>query len=237
MRMLSLSMLVACSSGLSAEEELTLSATNGAEESFAGEAIAVDAVPDAERPDPFRACDASATYSDLFGRYDADGDGALDAREEETVQAGRGDRSEMQQRMAELQWGMLVTVYDLDGSGALEDAERVTMLEDFTVRCTAIQAKLLADFDADGDGALDADEQDTARATMEEDREAHCAERGEGPPPGARPAIGAVPPPLLDEFDADGDGALSDTELSTLRAALRAHIRAGDPLLPPPPQQ
>jgi hypothetical protein len=43
-----------------------------------------------------------------------------------------------------------------------------------------------------------------------------------------------VPPPLLEEFDADGDGALSDTEIATLRASLRERITSGAPLMPPP---
>ena len=51
-------------------------------------------------------------------------------------------------------------------------------------------------------------------------------ERGEGPPMGEDGA----PPwgPLEEEFDADGDGALSDDELATLRAEMRERIRSAD---------
>ena len=58
-----------------------------------------------------------------------------------------------------------------------------------------------------------------------------------GPPEDAYTVGGVpVPPPLLDEFDTDGDGSLSDTELATLRSSLRERVTSGAPLMPPPPE-
>jgi hypothetical protein len=253
---LSLLLLAGCGttagSTLSALDELTLSATTGGEES----AVSSDAmmspseVPDSERPDPFRACDASGTYTGLFEQYDADGDGRLDAPESDDVMAARDGRSGDQERMVMAQWALLVTVYDLDGDGALGESERATLLSDFTARCSAIQAFLLATYDADGDGTLSAEEQDTARAALDAEMASHAppdggppeGERSDGGPPdgdcpeGGPPtdASGAppIPPPLMDEFDADGDGQLSDTELTTLRDTMRARIQGGEPLGP-----
>jgi Ca2+-binding EF-hand superfamily protein len=270
-----LSLLACTSSGtsLSAVDELTLSATNGAEEALTavGNFMSPDALPDADRPDPFRQCDASATYADLFGRYDADANGELDTPESDEVFTARGDRSDRDEMRVEGQWAMLLAVYDLDGSGVLEESERATMLDDFTARCEALQAQLVAEFDTDGDGVLSDTEQEAAREALDARHGDHTdvepdgspcdgdgappddsgagsgdhAGRG-GPPDGAseggppdstdgRPAPGDVPPPLVDEFDTDGDGTLDDAELTTMRDTMRDRIRNGDPLCPPPP--
>ncbi len=230
-----LALLTGCSTlsdGLSAVDELALSATTGAEESVLGGTMSPAAIPADERPDPFRACDASGGFADLFARYDADGDGRLDVPEEDEVFSARADRSEEHRAMVMAQWAMLVTIYDTDGDGAIGESERAALLDDFTARCEAIQALLLADFDADGDGTLSEDEQATARAAIEEEMAGHHPpappEGSEGPPEaGAAPPI---PPPLLEEFDADGDGALSDAERITLQETMRARIRAGERL-------
>lgn len=234
----------AVSDALSAVEELALSATTGAEESLLGGTMSPAAIPADERPDPFRECDASGAFEALFARYDADADGALDAPEEDEVHAARDHRDAEQERRVGAQWALLLAVYDTDGDAILSDTEQSVLFDDFTVRCETVQALLTAEYDADGDGVLSEAEMDTARAEME----AEMAENPHGPPPegeagdetgagphgpppeGEPPAPGSVPPPLLEEFDADGDGALSEDERVTMQAAMRERIRAGDPL-------
>lgn len=49
-------------------------------------------------------------------------------------------------------------------------------------------------------------------------------------PPPADGSAPPLPPPLVDEFDADGNGALDSVELATLQATMRVRIRAGEPL-------
>lgn len=252
---------------LDAVDELALSATTGGEESALGGTMSPAAIPSAERPDPFRECDATGGFEALFTRYDADGDGVLDAPEEDDVHAARGDRTDEEARMVGAQWALLVAVYDTDGDGAIGDSERAVLLEDFTARCEAVQDLLVTAFDTDGDGVLSATEEEAARAALDEAMANHepppgieaegaaCGcpgpdgEHGEGhdgPPPAdgdtsgrpagpppesaGAPAPGEIPPPLLDEFDTDGDGALSDTERAALQSTMRERIRTGAPL-------
>ena len=247
-------------SGLTATEKLLVATTSGTEEKTvsSGDAASPDDIPADQRPDPFRECDASATYADLFGRFDSDSDGTLDAPEAKQVDSSWSGVGEGPDQRVMMQWGMLLLTYDVDGSGILEESERATLLSDFTERCVNLQALLVSEFDANGDGTLDADEQATARAALESQAPEHhsgcdkmggeSGESGGGAPPDGAPPDGPpddtatvngvpIPPPLLDEFDADGDGQLSDAELSTLRASLRERVRSGAPLMPPPPEK
>lgn len=242
MRCVLLNLLLSACSGvgdsLSADEELLLSATGGAEEGLVSRAAygALGAESDPDQPPLLRECDADGTYHDIFASYDADGDGALDHPEQEDVSDARADRGDIERREIEMRWRMMLLIYDLDEDGALSDSERATLFDDFTVRCEVLSDKLLAEFDADGDGTLSADELATATATLEAERAAHYAEMGppeghDGPPP--EPGSRAVPPGL-EHYDTDGDALLSDAELSALRDALRALIRAGEPPVEPP---
>lgn len=247
--------LVACSdsglTALSATDELTLSAASTKEEVLVdGDDAAAAAMPEHEAPPPFAECDAFARFQELQASYDTDGDGALSATEEEAVLAARGDRGAEADRHLQGLWHMLGLVYDLDESRSLDDTERAALLDDMTVRCDTIQAQLLVEYDADGDGALSEAELATAaeemQAAFEEGHEATCpggemgGERPEGdsgrpegagePPPFLEDGTRAVPPPF-ESFDADGDGVFSDAELATLRETVRAQIRSGEPLV------
>jgi hypothetical protein len=274
-----LSTTVACGSDtlLTAQDELLLSAISGEEDYLSsareasgeqGEAPAdmgeeERAEGDRQGPPPmFRECDALGTYTGLFSAYDENEDGELGAPEQDEVmdeQQGpqKGPRDHL--------LGMLRVVYDVDADGQFSEAERATLLADFTERCENIHAQVLAEFDADGDGELNDEEQEAARtahqermeaarADMEECREAmgmdECEgkpEGGEGgerggegseggergaPPEGAEGEGEGPPPirgPLADEFDADGDGEISESELETLRADVRERITSGAP--------
>lgn len=248
--------LSACSSftstsTLSAEDELLLSATNGAEEGMVSRAAlgAVGAEEDPDQPPLFRECNADGTFAGLFESYDADRDAELSQSEATDVEQTHAGRDELAERDAMMRMALLGLIYDTNEDGELSDDERAPLYEDFTLRCEALSALLLETFDADGDGALSDEELATAESTMEAEREAHRAEmeqcmeeegRGEsgeggpdrlGPPP--EPGSRMVPPGL-ESFDADGDELLSDAELSSLREALRDRIRNGEPIVEPP---
>lgn len=229
---------------LPAAADLLLSTTNASEERLnaSGAAAGPDDLPPALAPDPFRECDGGATWAGLFGQFDADADGVLDAEEEGAVQATYAEGTDPGAiGRLWMQWGMLLLVYDLDGSGVLEEGERATLLDHFTVRCAPLQTLLVDQFDADGDGVLSEAEEEAARAVLDAMAPVHHEGCEGGPPAGGppedAPTVGGVPvpPPLRDECDADGDGTLSGTEAEALRASMRERIRAGDPLMGPPP--
>lgn len=249
--------LAACedsaSSTVDAKELLLLSAISGEEDSLAGDLSASSRGdgegPEADRAAPppmFRECDAEGEFVGLFNAYDEDASGALDGEEPTEVEADHGGRPGGPRDGLRHLIGF---VYDLDQSHSLEDSELAVLFDDFTARCGAIQERLLAEFDADGDGALSEAEQAEARAAHEARMEAERAameacrcdgerpggrgegppegERGEGPPPrgeGGEPPFG----PLEQAYDTDGDGALSEAERSAAREALRADLRAGE---------
>lgn len=240
----------------SAMEELLVSSISGAEDAMSGESGARMS-DDGERPDVsaggdrsaappmFRECDAEGTFIGMVDAYDTDASGRLDGDEPDDVLREHGGGSGPEARGPQGGPGgprahflhLLRVVYDTDMSGSFEDAELATIFDDFTIRCEAIHAEVLAEYDADGDGALSEAEQDAARAghlaQMEAERDTLEACRDElGPPPeaaGERPEPGTAPfGPLEQEFDADADGALSEAELSELRAEMRTRITSGD---------
>ena len=240
-------LLAACAGAndsLTAEQELLVSATSGAEEAFASTAVSGEMPTSDGRDQPplMRECDAEGSFVGLFEEYDADGDGELGPPEEDEVFGAREGRDQMEARNARDRMHLLGLIYDTDRDGELSDSEKAVLFDDFTVRCEVLHERLLADFDADGDGELSDSELATAEASMQEMMEAQRAEmeanrpEGDGPPMGEeRPDPDAVPEPLSD-FDTNGDGTWSEAELAALREELRAHIRAGDPLCGPPPE-
>ncbi len=251
---------------LSATEQLLLSAVSGAEDSMSGETGArmeddgsgaggPQGGDRAAAPPMFRMCDAEGTFQGYVEAYDTDESGLVDGEETEDVMREHAGRAEGPREgdPREHFLHLLRVVYDVDQSREFEEGEMAQIFDDFTVRCEVIQEQLLAEYDADGDGALSEAEQDAARVGQEEklraEREEVEACRDEmGPPPEARgeggpgeggeggegrgeggPGAGGAPPfgPLEMEFDADEDGALSEGELATLRDTLRDRIRSG----------
>ncbi len=237
--------LAACSSGeeASAVETLMLASISGEEDSISRS----EAAPDDHLPFE-RTCDAPGAFDELFAMYDEDRSGALGKGESDDA---RADWPVNRHQMMMLD--VLHLVYDTDSSGELDDPERAVLLDDFTVRCEVMQARVIAEFDLDGDGALSDTEAETAHQTLEARRpeaQAELEERCEGAGGGAAegeegagdaarrggPGAGGEPPPspLAAEFDTDGDGSLSDTERATLVTTVRERIRAGEmPVAPP----
>lgn len=235
-----LAAMAACAvDGLDATAELMLSATDGPEEALArsdADANYTTSMP-VDAPPLMRECNAEGDFVGLVALYDGDGDGAWSPPEQSDVAEAREGRPDPQQMAMEMRWHMLLMVYDLDNDQALSTDEQTTLFGDFTVRCDALQARLLETFDTDGDGELSASEEAAAQAAIEAERAAM------GPPPGPPPGMGfgpppagSVPPPLAG-FDTDGDGVWDDAELSAARADIREHIRNGDPLCPEPPAE
>ena len=175
------------SSTLSADEELLLSSINGPEETLASRAAfgAVSTEEDPDAPPLFHECDPDGFHAELFEDYDADESGALDGAEpDDVLEQGRryaliAGRDDMERRQAEMRMHMLGLIYDTDESGDLSDAEKSVLFEDFTVRCDTLNAMLLADFDADGDGTLSESELQTAADTLNADLEEMRAEMDE----------------------------------------------------------
>ena len=245
-----LALLAGCSSfslsSLSADEELILSSINGPEETLSARAAlgAVSTEADPDAPPLARECDADGFHAELLDSYDADQSGQLDGAEPDDVTGAHAGRDDMERREAEMRMHLLGLIYDTDESGDLSDDEKAVLFDDFTVRCDVLNAKLLSEFDADGDGALSEDELRTAEETLRAERDQMRAElderRGEEGDPlgcdGERPEPGSrAVPPGLEDFDADSDGQFSDAELAAAREALRERVRSGEPLFEPPP--
>ncbi len=78
------------------------------------------------------------------------------------------------------------------------------------------RAKILKEFDADGDGTLSAVEREQAKAAMAKRRD------------GLAGAEGRNKGELLKQFDKDGDGKLNEAERAALREAIAKRGGAGD---------
>jgi Ca2+-binding EF-hand superfamily protein len=93
-----------------------------------------------------------------------------------------------------------------------------------------MRARMIEEFDADGDGELSDEERQTARETMRERRGDRPGSGGQGRGRGGegRPAP-PDPNQLFDEFDADKDGQLSREEFTKLTQATRERRRQRGP--------
>lgn len=237
-------------SDLSAEGELMLTVVSAEEEELrpgyddlhtdpqrTGEAV--------DQPGVMRECGAESILQRLTDKYDADGDGSLAVSEESDVWADREGRSRRGWHRQARRWHLLKMVYDVDGSDSIESEELAELVKDFDARCTARQAEILAEFDVDGSGDLDETELAAVQAEIDTQRAERTGEcnRGEGDGEGmGRPEgvggpgeRGQRPEPgdrLIEAWDSDGDGNLSDSELTVLRETLRERIRTGEPIKP-----
>jgi len=201
--------------GLSVQDELTLTAVSGEEEDlsqgsdneFSSGCMNGPRGDDADvdRPELFRFCDAEGSLEQLTEKYDADADGNLDVPERADVWEARGDRPDHQRGQRDHLWMRLLHIYDTDRDEELSDDERAVMLEDFSLRCEFLHEQALEEFDADADGELSDEEREAAREAARERR----GDRRDG---------------ALEEFDADGDGELSREEGHAMHDARRAEM-------------
>lgn len=256
-----LALLAGCSaspggSDLSVEGELLLTVVSAQEEELrpgyddlhtdpqrAGEAV--------DQPSVMRECGSEAILTSLTERYDADADGALAVSEEDEVWADREGRSNRGWKRQARRWQLIKLVYDLDGSDSIEGEELTSLVADFDARCEARQADILAEFDLDGSGDLDETELTAVEEAVAERRSERTGEcnRGEGDgegmggETGERPTQAGMPgmgrgergdpgDRVIEAWDTDLDGTLSDGELTALRATLQERIRTGEPIRP-----
>jgi|GEM_PF-1567998 len=157
---------------ISASDELALTAVSGQEEDFAGAPTDFSSDDAPGRPDLFRACDADGSFRGLQSQYDVDGDGELSDEEQQAVFEDRGERDSRRWRARAARWAVLNYVYDTNMDGELGKSEHGQLHADFDARCEVLHERLLAEFDADGDGELSEDEQAAAREAIEAEREA-----------------------------------------------------------------
>jgi Ca2+-binding EF-hand superfamily protein len=106
----------------------------------------------------------------------------------------------------------VIEKFDTDGDGQLNEKERAAARE--------ARKAHMQQFDTDGDGKLNEEERETMRAAMEEKRgerpegeEGKQGKKGKGrkPTPEQRKA-------MMEKYDADGDGQLSEEERETMKA-------------------
>jgi|GEM_PF-2538158 len=112
--------------------------------------------------------------SDMFKKYDKDGDGKLNDAERQAMFADRKAALEKQHRELEKK-------FDKNGDGKLDDQERAEMRAEMQKRYPAASSKmreqLLKRFDKNGDGKLDEEERKTMRETMISERQKFTAMR------------------------------------------------------------
>jgi Ca2+-binding EF-hand superfamily protein len=224
------------------EQQATLVAALAANEDGSDEAWT-----SAAGSEPFlvESCGFGAIVSRVLERFDTDGSGDLSEEERSTLVDEFGDPAE--------RFALLVSLYDADGSGALEASELDAVKADLETRCENRRDALIERFDADGDGTLDADEREAAKAALRERFAARHAARverfdrnGDGRlGPLERRSVGGVirdrladrREAIVDEFDADQNGELDAEEREALAEHLRACVRGESPLLPEMPAE
>ena len=183
-----------------------------------------------EEPFFVAGCNADEVVAQVLDRLDADGDGNLSAEELAAVEPELGGRKERH--------ALLFRMYDADDSGSIEAAELASFESDVTARCESRKQALLARFDANGDGTLDADEQQAAEDTLRarfNGRHRH-ADAGAGDVDGDRGGrgrgidFGRRRSNAEARFDADGDGQLNAAEDASARDHLRGCVRGDHPM-------
>lgn len=161
---------------------------------------------------PKSPCTASVTYTIRIGSERSSGPrGAERARK-------RGAHMMLLRRL-------LLDKYDQNGDDLITGEERHALLYDARAAKAKALRELIARFDADGDGKLDAEELDrlqqavrpavrmhTAKRTQEQGNPPPSFEPVPPPPPDAGPVALLVRQLLIATYDADGDGRLSEAE-------------------------
>ncbi|MCP4872316.1 MAG: hypothetical protein GY898_26745 [Proteobacteria bacterium] len=242
--------------GLSVQDELTLTAVQGEEEDLTqGEEGDFSSGcmngprgddADVDRPELFRFCDAEGSLADLTEKYDSDGDGDLDVPERDEVWEARGERPDHHEARRNHRWMRLVRIYDTDRDRELSEEERLVMLDDFSVRCEVLHEQALADFDADGDGELSDEEREAAREAARERRGERrdtmlqeydingdgeiTREEGRAMHEARRAEMEERRAACLDAYDVDGDGEWSDEEHAAFVEAMRERVTTGQNL-------
>ena len=132
----------------------------------------------------------------------------------------------------------LIEKFDVDGDGQLNQAEREAAHEQMKAQAQAKKAEFIAKFDSDGDGELNQTEREAAKAELGDAFKARRGEGGRAGRPGDRGGMHAqhgfggqrghhpLPPELVAEYDADGDGKLNEAERTVAREQMQAKAQA-----------
>lgn len=177
----------------------------------------------------------SSSAEDMLASADADGDGALNADELDTLMKDvmpppPSTMDFAQSRGATSSNDDLFSKVDADGSGGLDESEFTALMDQMAedgVTQESDASERFAELDSDGDGTLTSAEFEAGRP--------------EGPPGGPQGMGGMPPPPppdeaqastdedslqqLMDALDTDGDGQISETEVSTFLDQMESSIQ------------
>lgn len=124
---------------------------------------------------------------------------------------------------------LLLDKYDRNGDDLIDGDERQQLLRDARKAKEQALRDLIARFDKDGDGKLDAAELEHLQESVRPAAMVRAARRGR---PGNLPPTAPLPPPppgsgplalltqqlLLEKYDSDGDGKLSEQERAVVDA-------------------
>lgn len=158
--------------------------------------------------------------------YDVDQDGTFSEAEQAEILSDFTVRCETIH-------ARVLSEFDVDGSGDLDEAEAEAARDAHIAKMEEARAEMEECREAMGMDECGGDKPERGEEGAEGDRpeRAEGGDRGEAPdgaegerPDGPPPIRG----PLADEFDADGDGELSEAELETLRDTVRDRIVSGD---------
>lgn len=233
-----ISLLVGCTmeTSLTGEEEILITALSGEEEVFSNHDIAARGMhPSEDMPLMFRECNAEDTFERLFAEYDKDSSSELEEEEENKV-CDKRNREGAQQKRAKNMMKLLLHVYDTDEDHILGSTEKKELYTDFSERCEQLHAKLLEEFDVDGNGVLSDIEKESAKEEAKtrreegdrysEEKEGWDEDKDEGyEKKGKKKGL----PPFAKEFDIDEDGKLDDSEKESFRTSMKEKIRSGEP--------
>lgn len=138
----------------------------------------------------------------------------------------------------------MLELFDTDGDGILSDAEREAAKTEMGQRAASTERgprsgargprqgnsgkrqEMLEKFDTDGDGVLSEAEREAARAQMPNKANGKFG-RGRGPQDGARrQGNPAKRQEMLEKYDVDGDGILSEYERAEARKDLEGQLNS-----------
>jgi Ca2+-binding EF-hand superfamily protein len=138
----------------------------------------------------------------------------------------------------------LIEKFDVDGDGQLNQAEREAAHEQMKAQAQAKKAEFIAKFDSDGDGELNQAEREAAKAELGDEFKGRRGEGGRAGRPGDRGGMHGqhgfggqhgfrgqrghhpLPPELVAEYDADGDGTLNEAERGVAREQMKTKAQA-----------
>lgn len=147
---------------------------------------------------------------EMLRRFDVDGNGELSEDEQRQARQTLGQERQM------VTWTKL---FDRDGDGELSTEEIQAARQEVAKAAQSIEEKMVALHDANGDGRLDEQEVAAFRPQRGKDKKAASA-AGAGFPQRAKR--------MLQPFDRDRDGRISDREFQDVRRTLEQRAQSGN---------